>query len=337
MKVWCPYVQGGSGSDVFTESLAQVLTALGCEIVLSPVKHYWQFCPWAKSSLPAPEGTEIVLANSWNAFAFQRRETRLVVVEHLFVHDPAFAPFRSHGQALFHQTAVRYFENASFRAANAVVAVSKYTADAVKRAFPTVDVQVILNGIDTNFFCPSNEGNKFDESQPFRLLFVGNATTRKGADLLPQVIRKLGPGYEIRYTSGLRADDPFKDVPGMVPLGRLSREQVRQELRNADIFFFPTRLEGLPLVVMEAMSCGTPVISSDAASLPEMVCDGVNGRLCPVDDLEVMVTAIRSVNDDREMLAQMGRGARQAAVRNFDVSRMGKSYFRLFESLLSEK
>ncbi len=336
MKIWLPYIRGGSGTDVFTEILASALSDFGCQPVMNPVNNHWQFFPWGMPYLAAPVGTDITLVNSWNGFMFRRPGIKQVVVEHLCVHDPAMRPYRNFAQAIFHNTAVRHFERKSFVATDAVVAVSEYTARAVKRAFPAVDVQVIHNGIDTNFFCPSNEENKFSENQPFRLLFIGNATPRKGADLLPRVIRKLGPGYELRYTSGLRADDPFKDVPGMIPLGRLAREQVRQELRNADIFFFPTRLEGLPLVVMEAMSCGTPVISSDAASLPEMICDGVNGRLCPVDDLEAMVTAIRSVNDDREMLAQMGRGARQAAVRNFNISRMGESYFRLFESLLSQ-
>ena len=333
MKVWCPYIQSGSGSDVFTESLAQALTALGCEIVLSPVKHYWQFCPWAKSSLPAPEGTEIVLANSWNAFAFQRRETRLVVVEHLFVHDPAFAPFRSHGQALFHQTAVRYFENASFRAADAVVAVSKYTADAVKRAFPAVDAQVIHNGVDTTFFCPETIDRTPVNERPIRLLFVGNLSKRKGADLLPEIMRCLGPGYELRYTSGLRTKGRLVDMRGLIPQGRLDRRGARDAYRHADILLLPTRLEGLPLTVLEAMACGTPVIASSVASLPEVVEDGVTGRLCPAGDVEAFAKAVRDLAGNPDLHFEMARNARAITVDRFDIARMGRKYLDLFERL----
>ncbi|MFN3594090.1 MAG: glycosyltransferase [Thiobacillaceae bacterium] len=68
--------------------------------------------------------------------------------------------------------------------------------------------------------------------------------------------------------------------------------------RQADALLFPSRIEGLPLTVIEAMACGLPVIAAKSASLPEVVAHGATGLLCPVDDVGAYVSAPRTLAGD---------------------------------------
>lgn len=335
MKIWLPYVTGNSGSDVFVERLARGLNAAGHEAIADPVGHFWQYCPWRLRYLAEPPDTDIIIANSWNGFAYRRKKTKLVVVVHHCVHDPAFRRYCSVPQLVFHRTAIRYFERSSLLAADAVVAVSSYTARSVQKTFGNFEIETILNGIDTSFFCPDGAKRIAPHDGPMRLLFVGNLSRRKGADLLPEVMRKLGAGFELQYTSGLRTTNIFADVPQMKAVGKLSNEELRNAYQAADLLFFPTRLEGFGYSAAEAMACGTPVVASDCSALPELITNGETGILCPVDDIDAFAGAIRSLAENSKRRAQMGERARAYAEEKLSISRMIEEYIRLFERLTS--
>ena len=136
------------------------------------------------------------------------------------------------------------------------------------------------------------------------------------------------------YTSGLRSNNPFAEHPNMLALGRPSREQLRDAYRNADVLLFPTRFEGFGYAVAEAMACGTPVVTTNCSSLPELVDDGVTGRLCPLDDVDAFAAAIRDLAADRERLREMGKRARAAAVERFDIQVMARKYDELFQGIV---
>jgi len=334
MKIWFPYIYAGTGSDQFTKVLSEALRARGHEVIVSCFSHAWQYFPWRLFIEPVPAGTDIIVANSWNAFAFKRPKSKLVVVEHLFVLDPALGPYRSYAQSIFHNILVRYFVGSSYQAADKVVALSKYAWQRMVDVFPQLNPVIIRNGIDTDYFNPATDGKESLEGRKVRLLFVGNPTQRKGADLLPQIIRQLGQGFELYYTSGLHMEDTFRGISGMVPLGRLDRVGVKAAYRAADLFLFPSRLEGMPLAVMEALSCGTPAVVSDASSFPEMIQNSVNGRVCRKDDVCGMVDAIRDTVFDLHKLSLMGKAARESALEQFSLSRMVREYEQLLKSML---
>ena len=333
MKVWLPYTRGGSGSDVFTRMLVDGLRRRDIDTVEQPFAHRLQYAPWLLGRVPPPPGTDLTLANSWNGFAFKRPGIPLVTIEHLFVLDPALSAYRSFAQGVFHKTLVAHFERASQRVSDVQVAVSRYTADAHHRVLGDPRPQVILNGIDTTFFTPHDQPKPTVSGRAVRLLFVGNLTHRKGVDMIAPIMQALGDGFELRYAVGLRTTDALASLPNATSLGRLDHDQVRNAYRDADLLLFPTRLEGLPLVAMEAMACGTPVIASNSSSLPEVIRDGVTGRLCAQDDTAAFANAIRELCADPENLRRMGEAAREDAVARFDLERMVGEYVDLFESL----
>jgi len=336
MKIWLPYVVAGSGTDVFTRSFATALQDRGIDAIATPFAHRLQYAPWLLKRHPAPPGTDIIVTNSWNGFAFKRTGPKLVAIEHLFVLDPAFRPYRSLRQAVFHETLIRRFELATFRSADAVVAVSRYVA---KRLHDTLGVRqtyVIYNGIDTNVFRPNTE-RQTPSQRPVQLLFVGNLTRRKGADLLAPLMQRLGQDYRLRYTSGLRTTDALSGVQNATPLGRLDRAEIVDAYQTSDLLVFRTRLEGFGYSAAEAMACGIPVVATRCSSLPELIEDGDTGFLWAADDVDAFESAIRTLSDDGDLANRMALSAREVVTSRFSLGHMIDNYIALFKQLLSDR
>ena len=117
--------------------------------------------------------------------------------------------------------------------------------------------------------------------------------------------------------------------------GWVSNERVRQELLESRALVLPSFAEGLPVVLMEAMALGRPVISTYVAGIPELVEPGVNGWLVPAGAVEPLVAAMRAaLRADDEKLKAMGQaGARKVAARH-DASIEAKRLARLFRAAI---
>lgn len=327
--VWLPYVRGGSGTDVFTIEMAASLRQLGVKASPTPFPHNCQYAPWLLKAAKAPTGADALISNSWNGFAFMRDQfrDRHVTVEHLFVRDPAYAPYKTMAQAIFHETIVRLAESASFRAATRIVAVSDATACAMEKTLGRGGIVTVPNGIDAEFFSPGEAARP--PASPFRLLFVGNPTRRKGADLLAPILDSLGPDYVLAFTCNRLEDHSLSRHPQARSLGKLSREGVRQAYREADLLVLPTRLEGLPLTAIEAMACGLPVVAGRTSSLPEVVQDGVTGRLATADDAAAFAGAIKDILTSPGRHEAMRRAARARVEKDFTLQRAAERYLDL--------
>jgi glycosyltransferase involved in cell wall biosynthesis len=99
-------------------------------------------------------------------------------------------------------------------------------------------------------------------------------------------------------------------------------EDVRPWIRSYDLLILPSRLDGRPVVVLEALALGVPVIASAVGGLPELVEDGVNGFLCVPGMSEHFVRKIALVARDPELLLRMKRAARSSAEQNLDSREM---------------
>ena len=224
IKIWFPAIRGGSGVDIHTSRLAQALQHRGVEATVTWYSTYFQFAPYLLSQIAAPSGVNIIHALSWYGFAFKRNNLPLVVSEQLDVLNPIYRPYKSIAQAIFHQLLVRRFMTRSFAAAGAITAVSRATAASLAETIRVDSAQVITNFVDTEIFRPLDGRAK--PGSPFRLLYVGNLTKRKGADLLTPIMRRLGAGFELRFTSGLRDGSVDAISANMVTLGKLTGDNI---------------------------------------------------------------------------------------------------------------
>jgi len=97
-----------------------------------------------------------------------------------------------------------------------------------------------------------------------------------------------------------------------------------------DLFFMPSRYEGLPVACIEAMAAGVPPIVSDVAGLNEVVNDDTVGRKFPLDHDSLAVKAILELAEDAELRRRLGDAARQHARNNFSLDACARSYLKLY-------
>jgi glycosyltransferase involved in cell wall biosynthesis len=199
---------------------------------------------------------------------------------------------------------------------------------------PIRSATVIHNWIDTKVFYP-NLTTPSDPRRPFRLLFVGNPSRRKGADLLAPIMQELGSEFELRFTRSTTRRNSFSVATNMTPLERLRHDQgLVATYHQCDALLFPTRFEGFGLSVIEAMACGKPVVASNCCSLPEIVGDGIGGILCPPNDIQAFAQACRELARHREFREQLARDARARAQELFREDRIIPQYVDLYEKLV---
>ena len=335
MKIWLPAIRGGSGADVFTLRLCQAIRREGLDAEISWFPKFYELCPFLLRRVPPPSGTTIIHANSWNAFAFKRKAIPLVVTEQLGVLDRAAQAHKSIPQFIYHHAVIRSFVKASFRLASAGTAVSDYTALGLKRSLKIESAKVIYNSVNTKTFAPDAEREGVP-SGPFRLLFVGNPTRRKGADLFAPIMRALGAKFELHFTAGRRQLSPRDVASNMFPLGRITNDVELVKLyRGSDALLFPSRFEGLPIAVLEAMACAKPVIAANTSSLSEIITDGVNGILCASDDIDAFVAACRRLANKTQMCNRYGRAARDCVESRFSEDVVVPQYIDLYQRVLS--
>ena len=335
MKIWLPAIAGESGADVFTQRLCKAIRRKGLDAEISWFPKFYEFFPFLLRRVTPPSGTTIIHANSWNAFAFKRKSIPLVVTEQLGVLDRTAQAHKSIPQYIYHQALIRQFVKASFRLASAATAVSDYTAMGLQRSLRIKSAQVIYNSVDTATFAPVREREGI-RSGPFRLLFVGNPIRRKGADLFVPIMRALGANFELSFTAGRRQLSPRDVAANMFPLGRITNDLELVKLyRRSDALLFPSRFEGLPIAVLEAMACAKPVIAANTSSLAEIIDHGVNGMLCPSEDINAFVAACRILANERQMCSRYGSAARDCVESRFSEDVVVPQYIDLYQRLLS--
>jgi teichuronic acid biosynthesis glycosyltransferase TuaC len=115
-------------------------------------------------------------------------------------------------------------------------------------------------------------------------------------------------------------------------LGRRSRTEVADAMRNCTVFALPSRYEGLGCVYLEAMACGKAVIACRGQGIDEIIDHGNNGWLIPVDGLDELVQALQVLLGDAEMRARTGEVARRTIVNNFTLSHQAERLLRIYEA-----
>lgn len=143
-------------------------------------------------------------------------------------------------------------------------------------------------------------------TRPLRVLFLGKANLGKGIARLIDAARILGPDiarFEVVGTIQISSKSVASAPSNMRFTGPVSRSEVAECYRRADVFVLPTLSDGFGITQLEAMAQGLPVIATPNCG--DVVTDGVDGRIVPARDGQALATAIQSLADDRECLLKM--------------------------------
>lgn len=185
---------------------------------------------------------------------------------------------------------------------------------------------VIHPAVDPSFFTPKQSGGGSDV---FRLISVGSLTWRKGYEYALLAVRTLiDAGIPIEYTiigsgeeinSLLFTTHDLEIQEHVHFLGNLTPAKVLERLQCSDVFILSSLSEGLSNAVLEAMSVGIPIISTDCGGMKEAIDDGKEGFLVPVRDPIAISEKLFVLWRDPELRLKMGNAARGKVVEKFSL------------------
>jgi glycosyltransferase involved in cell wall biosynthesis len=118
-------------------------------------------------------------------------------------------------------------------------------------------------------------------------------------------------------------------------LGRVPQAQLIKCYQEASILVLPSLSEAFAIVLLEAFSCGTPVVATFAGGIPEVVKDGKNGILVPVNNHLELAKAIQRLLDNKDERISMGQVGRRYVVENFSLEHSTKRLSDIYEKMLS--
>lgn len=195
---------------------------------------------------------------------------------------------------------------------------------------PPARMSVILNGIaDHPPFTPSPLKDMWPGTG-LKILFVGRLDAQKGVDVLVAAMRQLGDrGFAVVVGASVADQEVAATMPANVKvLGWLPRETINQLYASADVLVMPSRWEGLPIVALEAMRAGLPVIATRVGGIPEAVEDGITGRLFDVDAPSQLAAVLESL--DAATLRRMSTNARRRFLELFRIERVAQELDQLY-------
>ena len=218
-----------------------------------------------------------------------------------------------------------------------IVTPSQWLADLVKQSYlKDYPVKVIHNGIDLSVFCPTpgdfRQRHGIAQDQKLLLGVADGWGERKGLDVFLELAHRLDQRYQIVLVG--TSDDLDKTLPSNIL--SIHRTQNQRELAEiytaADLFVNPTREEVLGLVNIEALACGTPVITFDSGGSPECI-DETCGLVVPCNDIDALEAAIRRACEEQLFTST----ACIKRAEHFDQNERFREYVELYESLMKNE
>jgi glycosyltransferase involved in cell wall biosynthesis len=205
---------------------------------------------------------------------------------------------------------------------------------------PARKVSVVQNPLEIEEIVAQGEDGRRGDARPSGLplvLGIGRLTREKGFDLLICAAAEARRPFRLVLLGEGRGKKNLRDLAGR--LGVADRvefagfhENPYAWLHNTAVFVLPSRYEGFPNSLLEAMALGVPCVATRCPTGPEeIVTDGVDGLLVPVEDPGALAAAIDRLLGDPELRERLGRAARER-VRAYDA----QGIVRRFEALIEE-
>jgi colanic acid/amylovoran biosynthesis glycosyltransferase len=249
-----------------------------------------------------------------------------------------------HGSKEFYDVA-RENLAAKFQAARFIVCISDYTRSQVM-SFLSDDewhkLQVVRCGVDA---APEPPDRRRVAGAPLRLLTVARLDAQKGVPVLLQALARVrATGIDACLT--VVGDGPLRarfegltgelGVASMVEwTGALGQDRLPACYAEADVFCLPSFAEGIPIVLMEAMAAGLPVVTTRITGVPELVDDGVCGLLVTPSRVDELADAIGRLARSPELRQRLGHAGREAVRSRHDVRASGRDMLALFQHHLA--
>lgn len=243
--------------------------------------------------------------------------------------------FRPYDFKTFHKL-IGPFLRVIWHTADAVIANSNGLRDLAVVFDSHTEIFIIPNGVDaTRYTSLSRNGS------PAKLFSVGRIVYQKGLDL---GLRALAQLKDLEWEWRIAGDGPQMDSLKLLAqelgihervifLGWQSREELTRWYHHSNLFLFPSRHEGMPNAVLEAMSSGLPVVATKIAGSEELVLDGVTGLLVNPEDADSLRDGLRRLIVEEKTRIQMGQASRRRVEDEYSWENVARQYSEYLEKI----
>jgi len=242
-------------------------------------------------------------------------------------------------------------DNATARLCARLLAVSDSTRRAFERqGFPAERLETVYNGVDAAALAAAPApGLRRDLRLPDDAVLVGHVgrlAPVKGQRELLEALAGLRPRHPDLHVALLGEDqethgayraelDRLTASAGLDGAVRFAgfRADAPAALQELDVLVLPSWIEGLPLVVLEAMAQGTPVVATAVGGTPEAVVDGETGLLVPPRDPAALSTALERLLGDPDLRRRLGEAGRARVRERFDAAAMERRVLEVYDEV----
>jgi len=234
-------------------------------------------------------------------------------------------------------------QNRVSRKLERVITVSENSAEDIHRILKVRRevLRVVHNGVDTDFF----DGNGKYPKEPNSLIMVSSGNGHiKGLPFLLEALYKIRQEIPAKLTvvgNGSSDGEPTRLIRerglenAVTFTGKIDKDELARLYASSEIAVVPSLYEGFGLPAAEAMSCGLPVVSTNAGALPEVVGeDGKAGFLVPPADPDNLAVALKRLLSDKQLGNNMGNAGRRRVLENFSWQQTAIETARVYEELL---
>lgn len=280
------------------------------------------------------EKFDIINVHGYSAGYFVRlacaglKDVRIIWTMHLKITDL----FKKHSIKVWIENLLN---NHLFFTDNIVTVCKDASSNLIQRGNKNVPVNVIYNGINTNCY-DKVERNKNDDS--LVIGFFSRLSVQKDIPLLLQVMKEFQK--EKRKIKLIIAGDGElkKQMLDFIHHNRLKnieyiglQDSVIQLFPQVDVCVLPTHTECLPMILLEALSSGTPAVASNVGGVSEIIENGLDGYVVPKEDVEAFKQAIINYYNHRNLIISHGKYAKEKMKQLFDQKIMIQKYEDLFD------
>jgi len=238
----------------------------------------------------------------------------------------------------------------ALRRIDRLVAISgEIHGELVADGFDPTRIVRIPNGVDTTWFCPAQDPQEAKRALGWgartTVLFAGRLDAQKDVESLLEAwhavasqrpdaqLVVLGTGPLEEQLKGLTARLGLADTVHFAGY----RIDPRPFYQASDVFVLPSRAEGMPIALLEAMACGRPCVATAVGAAPELIEDGVTGLLVPPRAPEEIARALHRLLEDADLARRLGAAARRRVESRYDIERVADLYVNLYRELLARR
>jgi len=222
------------------------------------------------------------------------------------------------------------------------ILINKYKESAEK-------IKVIIHGVDV---CEEYNPEKYEKSfnlpcviskDKLTISFFGRFSQEKGPDIFIRIVNEL---RELNIQAIMTGNGPeYNNVMDLIKSYGLSEiiytpgflDDIKPLILNSDIVIVPSRIDGLPIIILEALSFGVPIIASDVGGLPSIVINGYDGYICKKGGIGDFAERVKFLFENRDKLVTMKNNARKFAIENISEEKMNILYMEAIKNILSIK